>query len=106
MVASCAWEHRAMLGRSRAIASPSASPYAMTMRFLFVMDPAQTMLPDKDTSFALMRGAQALGHSCWHCLPCEVSLQGAEAFAIARPISVSDTAPHVAVGAAGELRLT
>ena len=31
------------------------------MRFLFVMDPAEKMLPDKDTSFAFMRGARGQG---------------------------------------------
>ena len=68
------------------------------MRFLFVMDPAEKMLPDKDTSFAFMRGARALGHECLHCLPLEVSNWGRDLFAHARPITVSDTAPHVVTG--------
>ncbi|MBI5537307.1 MAG: glutathione synthase [Deltaproteobacteria bacterium] len=38
------------------------------MRLLFVMDPIETMLPDKDTTFALMRAAQAAGHQNLHCL--------------------------------------
>ena len=33
------------------------------------MDPAEKMMPDKDTSFAFLRGAGALGHGCLHCLP-------------------------------------
>ena len=68
------------------------------MRFLFVMDPAETMLPDKDTSFAFMRGAQARGHACLHCLPRDVYNFGRDVFARAQPIEVSDSAPHVSLG--------
>jgi glutathione synthase len=76
------------------------------MRFLFVMDPAETMSPDKDTTFAFLRGARALGHTSWHCLPQHVSLRGADGFASARPIAVSDTAPHVELGPPERLELT
>ncbi len=69
------------------------------MRFLFVMDPAEKMLPDKDTSFAFMRGARARGHECLHCLPLDVTNLGRDVFARARPIAVSDSAPHVTLGA-------
>src|SRR5690349_4718544 len=75
------------------------------MRFLFVMDPAETMSPDKDTTFAFLRAAGALGHSSFHCLPQHISLRGAEGFATARPISVSDTAPHHQLGGAERLEL-
>jgi glutathione synthase len=68
------------------------------VRFLFVMDPAEKMLPDKDTSFAFMRGARARGHECLHCLPLEVTNHGREVFARARPIAVSDAPPHVTAG--------
>jgi glutathione synthase len=68
------------------------------LRFLFVMDPAERMLPDRDTSFALMRAAGARGHECWHCLPHQVGARGADPFARARRITVSDTAPHVIWG--------
>ncbi|MBN2195717.1 MAG: glutathione synthase [Polyangiaceae bacterium] len=65
------------------------------MQFLFVMDPAAEMLPDRDTSFALMRGALARGHGCLHCLPRELSHYGREVIAQCRSIVVADTAPHV-----------
>ena len=78
---------------------PVVGPYVPGMRFLFVMDPAETMTPDKDTTFAFLRGARALGHQSYHCLPSQVSLRGADGFAVARPIAVSDTAPHVELGA-------
>lgn len=68
------------------------------MRFLFVMDPAQKMTPDKDTTFAFIRGAMARGHSCLHCLPKDISNVGAEVFAAARPITVSAEAPHSTLG--------
>jgi glutathione synthase len=76
------------------------------MRLLFVMDPAETMTSDKDTTFAFLRGAGALGHRSWHCLPSQISLRGADGFSTARPIAVSDTAPHVSLGAAERLELT
>jgi glutathione synthase len=76
------------------------------MRLLFVMDPAETMSPDKDTSFAFLRGARALGHTTWHCLPQHVSLRGAEGFAQARAIVVSDTPPHWQLGEPERLALT
>ncbi len=69
------------------------------MRFLFVMDPIEGMLPDKDTSFAFMRGALARGHQCLHCLPHELALEGARVCARARPVTVSDTFPHSSAGA-------
>src|SRR5688500_16595773 len=75
------------------------------MRFLFVMDPAESMSPDRDTSFAFLRGARALGHQCFHCLPQQVSLRGVEGFAQARPIVVSDVAPHLELGTAQRLEL-
>ncbi len=68
------------------------------MRFLFVMDPAERMLPDQDTSFALMRGAQARGHECLHCRPHQLSHVGRELDARTRPITVSDSPPHIALG--------
>jgi glutathione synthase len=68
------------------------------MRFLFVMDAAGSMLPDKDTSFAFIRGAMQRGHVCYHCLVPEVGNLGAAPFAFARPIQVSEVAPHVVVG--------
>lgn len=68
------------------------------MRFVFVMDPAESMIADKDTSFAFMRGAHARGHECLHCLPRQVYNYGRDVFAEATPIVVSDSAPHVRKG--------
>jgi glutathione synthase len=68
------------------------------VRFLFVMDPAENMLPDKDTSFAFMRGALARGHECLHTEPIRLSNLGASVRAVARSIRVSDQPPHVVLG--------
>lgn len=76
------------------------------MRLLFVMDPATSMLPDKDTTFAFVRSAGSRGHTCFTCLPRDLdahtpAVPGASVTVIARcqPFSVSDVAPHVSVGA-------
>jgi glutathione synthase len=76
------------------------------MRFLFVMDPAETMLPDKDTTFAFLRGAQALGHAALHCLPLDVSLLGREVYARARAIGVQADPPYVELGAFERVELS
>lgn len=70
------------------------------MEFLFVMDPAGTMNPDKDTTFAFMEGAEGLGHSCFHALPADVGTLHSEPNAWARPITVSRTAPYFTLGEA------
>ncbi|MEP7049148.1 MAG: glutathione synthase [Pseudomonadota bacterium] len=76
------------------------------MRFLFVMDPAEIMTADKDTTFAFIRGAMARGHECLHSLPREVSNEGRDVFARARSVTVSNTAPHVALGSDERLELS
>jgi glutathione synthase len=75
------------------------------MRFLFVMDPASSMHPEKDTTFAFMRGARARGHASLHCLPSDVSNLGRDLHATARPIDVSNAAPHVTFGTPERLEL-
>lgn len=69
------------------------------MRFLFVMDPVESMLPDKDTSFAFMRGAGARGHECLHCAAHQLFNRNDELFTVARPVTVNDEAPHTRLGA-------
>lgn len=65
------------------------------MKFLFIMDPAESMLPDKDTTFAFLRAAGARGHLCLHAAPGDVSVTGRKVFVTARPISVSAEPPYV-----------
>jgi glutathione synthase len=68
------------------------------VRFLFVMDPYASMLPDKDTSFAFMRSAIGRGHEVLHCRPEQLFCEGKQVGAVARPLIVSNTAPHVTAG--------
>lgn len=65
------------------------------MRFLFAMDPAHTMHPEKDTTFAFMEAALARGHECHHCVPSDVGAVGRTATAWTQSIQVSRTAPFV-----------
>src|SRR5262245_9943437 len=74
------------------------SPARLRMRFLFVMDPAETMHPAKDTTFAFLRAAGRRGHRSFHCLPHQVSNEVTSVRARARPIRVSDAEPHVVLG--------
>jgi glutathione synthase len=75
------------------------------VRFLFIMDPVESMTADKDTTFAFIRGALARGHACLHCLPREVENLGRDLFARARPVHVSDTPPHTSVGPEARVEL-
>jgi glutathione synthase len=63
------------------------------------------MHPEKDTTFAFMRGARAREHASFHCLPSDVSNLGRDLFATTRPIDVSNAAPHVTLGASERLEL-
>jgi glutathione synthase len=69
------------------------------------MDPAESMIFDKDTTFAFMRGALARGHECLHCLPVQVNNLGREVFADVRPVKVQGSAPHVELGARALVKL-
>jgi glutathione synthase len=69
------------------------------------MDPAEKMTPDKDTTFAFIRGATELGHECLHCLPKDVSNVGRDVFARARSITVSAQAPHSSLGSPARVEL-
>ncbi len=71
--------------------------YEITVTYLFVMDPAETMSPDKDTSFAFLRAADSINQPCLHALPGDVYWQGGKVWAHARPIIVSDSPPHVSL---------
>lgn len=68
------------------------------MRFLFVMDPVEKVIPEKDTTYAFIRGATDMGHECLHCLPRHVANVGRDVFATARGVTVSSQAPHVRLG--------
>ena len=56
------------------------------MRFVYVMDPMDRVLPDKDTTFAFQRAAQKRGHTALHCEPRDVYIDDGDVWArVARP---------------------
>jgi glutathione synthase len=75
------------------------------MRFVYVMDPMDRILPDKDTTFALQRAAQGRGHTALHCLPKDLFLQGGDVHATVREVTVSDQAPYFTFGPSAAVRL-
>lgn len=75
------------------------------MRFVYVMDPMERVLADKDTTFAFQRAAQRRGHVALHCEPRDVFMADGDVWARVRPLTVSDAAPHATFGAAADVRL-
>jgi glutathione synthase len=75
------------------------------MRFVYVMDPMQRVLPDKDTTFAFQRAAQRRGHESLHCEIRDVYIEDGDVWARVREVRVSDAEPHFVMGEARDLRL-
>jgi glutathione synthase len=75
------------------------------MRFVYVMDPMAGLLPDKDTTFAFQRAAQARGHTALHCLPRDLFVEGGDIFARVRAVTVQDEPPHYTLGEHFDVRL-
>jgi glutathione synthase len=75
------------------------------MRFVYVMDPMERVLFDKDTTFAFQRAAQRRGHAALHCEPRDVYIEGGDVWARVREVRVSDAAPHFTMGEPFDVRL-
>jgi glutathione synthase len=75
------------------------------MRFVYVMDPMDRVLPDKDTTFAFQRAAQRRGHESLHCEVRDLFVKNGDVFARVRHLTVSDQPPHAVFGAPEEVRL-
>jgi glutathione synthase len=75
------------------------------MRFVYVMDPMDRVLWDKDTTFAIQRAAQRRGHASLHCEPRDVYVEDGDVWARVRPLGVSDTPPHSTLGRPEDVRL-
>ena len=75
------------------------------MRFVYVMDPMERILADKDTTFAFQRAAQARGHLALHCLLRDLFLSSGEVCARVRQVTVGEPAPHFSMGDEAEVRL-
>lgn len=65
------------------------------MRFLYVMDPMDRIVPEKDTTFAFLRAAEARGHQSFHAVPEAVFAHAAEIGVHARQISGFGSFPEV-----------
>lgn len=76
------------------------------MRFVFVMDPVETVLVDADTTFAIMLEMQRRGHRVDHCLPADVGLLDGRVFATVRQATMKrDPEEPIVLGAPERLAL-
>jgi glutathione synthase len=75
------------------------------MRFVYVMDPMDRVLPDRDTTFAFQRASQRRGHVALHCTPRDVYVAEGDVWAKARELTVRDEAPHFVFGRTLDVRL-
>jgi glutathione synthase len=66
------------------------------MRFLFLMDPMESLTLAKDTTFAWMLAAAAAGHVCEHARPLDLSVDGGELF-----VQSAEVAAHRSASADG-----
>jgi len=73
------------------------------MRLLFVMDPPARVNPRADTTYVIMREAQARGHEVLHCEASDLALEGTAAVAGARLARVEPTG--IALGEARRVAL-
>jgi glutathione synthase len=76
------------------------------MRLVYVMDPMDRVLPDKDTTFAFQRAAQRRGHAALHCELRDVYIEGGDVWAHVGELTVSDQRPHFAFCARIDVRLS
>jgi glutathione synthase len=67
---------------------------AATRRFLFIMDPPERILPDKDTTFVFMLESQVRGHALYCCGVTDLFADGVNPSACFRRAEVGRTAPH------------
>ena len=63
-------------------------------RFLFVMDPIERVLPDKDTTFVFMLESQARGHQVYLCGVADLFVDAARPGARLRRAEVARAVPH------------
>jgi glutathione synthase len=65
------------------------------MKLVYVMDPVEGLLPDKDTTFAFQRAAANRGHQNLHALKSDVYVREGEVFARVRPVEIGKPASPV-----------
>jgi glutathione synthase len=72
------------------------------MRILYLMDPVESILPDKDTTFAFLRAAKRRGHANWHAGMFDLYLTGNTVRVRTRAVRVNDAAPHLELSSPAE----
>jgi glutathione synthase len=76
------------------------------MRFVVIMDPVSTVLPEADTTFAIMEEAQQRGHRIDHCLNTDLYLDGGKVFArVARATMQRAGSPPIVLDPAEDVSL-
>ena len=69
------------------------------MRLLYVMDPMSRINPDKDTTYAFLRAAQARGHEGLHCMAHDLWVEDGKIGAKVRSVRVHpEEAPYATHG--------
>src|SRR5215831_2870875 len=63
-------------------------------RFLFIMDPIDRILPDKDTTFVFMLEGQARSHSIHYCGIGDLFISQCTPYARFRRAAVARAVPH------------
>jgi glutathione synthase len=66
----------------------------MALRLLYVMDPMERVLVDKDTTFAFQLEGQRRGHEQWHCGVDDLFVDRTAPHAVARRLTVGRGTPH------------
>src|SRR5713101_3934553 len=66
----------------------------MGYRFLFIMDPIQRILPDKDTTFVFMLESQARHHALYCCGVTDLFVSACRPHALVRQVEVVRGVPH------------
>lgn len=70
----------------------------MSLRILYVMDPMDRVLVDKDTTFAFQLEGQSRGHQQFHCLPPALFVDRTVPHAAVRAVTVHRAAVHYGLG--------
>jgi glutathione synthase len=78
----------------------------MVRRLLYVMDPMEGVLVDKDTTFAFQLEGRRRGHEQFHCLQRDLFADRTVAHARVRPLHVERATPHFSLGEAADQPLT
>jgi glutathione synthase len=64
------------------------------MRLLYIMDPVESMIPEQDTTFALLHSGQRRGHENFHAELSAIYVTRGEVRARPRRIRMNQAAPH------------